>query len=220
MAFGRKSNLPEGEVMFLRIRTKDANDVEILPAVFSVSKKDSSGKWETLPKTEQTVTGDLFRIDLGTGEYEGKPYSTVKVYLNDKDAKEIYVLDLRYNLLSRNLYNSLLALTKYTGVSVSLYKSKSKKDPNKEYSQIALWQGDSLVKGKFKNEELPKPEEIKNSKGVVLSRDYSELDSFIEKELKVLSAKLSKTPQTAAPELPPTEDGDSEPEGADKDIPF
>lgn len=204
MSLGKKSNLPEGELMYLRIKTKDQDDKEVIPAVFTVSKKNQeSNKWETVPKTESAVSGDLFRIDLGKGVYQEKEYKTVKIYLRDNKENEIYILDLRYNLLSRNLFNSLVNLTSFNGVSISLYKTKGKKPENKdkEFSAIAIWQGDAIVKGKFRSEELPKPEEVKNSKGVVLQRDFSALDDFLEVQLKELKAKLENTKAPVADEI-------------------
>lgn len=227
MAFGRKSSLPNGEVFYLRIKSKDENDVEILPATFTISKKDDKGEWKRLEKTEQIVTGDLVRIDLGKGEYEGKEYKTVKVYLQDTVAEEVYVLDLRYNLLSRNLYNSLVNLTSYKGVSVSLYKVKGKKETNKdkEYSAIAVWQNDNLIKGKFKTEDMPKPEEVKNSKGVVIQRDYGDLDSFLEKHLEALKSSLdaaqkSEKQSVKSHEPVPATDDVEPPPANDENVPF
>lgn len=225
MSLGKKSNLPEGELMYLRIKTKDQDDKEVIPAVFTVSKKNQeSNKWETVPKTESAVSGDLFRIDLGKGVYQEKEYKTVKIYLRDNKENEIYVLDLRYNLLSRNLFNSLVNLTSFNGISISLYKTKGKKPENKdkEFSAISIWQDDAIVKGKFRSEEMPKAEEVKNSKGVVLQRDFSALDDFLEKELAELKVKLekAKTPTTIEThETVSIEDATDE-DGDDKKIPF
>jgi hypothetical protein len=192
MALGRKKQDIEGKLLVLRIKTKDEKDVDIVPAVFSISHKKENGEWEVLPKTESGVSGKIHRLDLGTGTFDKKEYKTVKLYLVDSEAKETYLLDLRYNLLSRNLYNALLNLPNLKDdVSISLYKTTNK-DTNKDYSNISLWQNDALVKGKFANTELPKPEELKNSKGEVVQRDYSNLDDFFEKHLKDLSKRIKE----------------------------
>lgn len=192
MALGRKKQDIEGELLVLRLRTKDDKDVDIVPAVFAISKKKDSGEWEVLQKTETGVSGRLFRLDTGKGEYDGKPYKTVKLYLVDSEAKETYLLDLRYNLLSRNLYNSLINLPNLKdNISISLYKT-SNKETKKEYSNISLWQNDALVKGKFSSVELPKPEELKNSKGDVVQKDFSNLDEFFENHLKEFSKRIKE----------------------------
>ena len=195
MAFGRKSAIPAGKLFVVRIKTKDEDDKELLPAVFQISQKDeATAKWTKIDKTEQTISGDLFKVEIGKGEWDGKPYKTVKLYLNDSDLNENYLIDLRYMSLSRNLFNALLNLKTYKGISVSLYKSKGKpKDgqPAKEYSNISVWQNDQLIKTKYKSDEMPKADEITNKKGEVIQRDYTELNDFLENELKTLAENVS-----------------------------
>jgi hypothetical protein len=234
---GRKGGgLPDGKLLVIRIDTKEKKgdkEVPIVPARFSISHKVED-KWEKLPQAEQTISNiNLFKLDLEEKEWEGDKYKIVKMYCRDEEANEIYLFDLRYTFLTRNLYNSLLSLEKFDNLSISLYKVKGKKDTNKdkEYSAISVWQNDSLVKGKFKNEELPKVEPIVTKSGVRKGTDTSELDQFFETELSELALKLeaakqnADTPEstvakTTSKKTQKPKEGDVEQEVEDKDIPF
>ena len=118
----------------------------------------------------------------------------------------------------RNLYNSLLNLETFENVSFSLYKVKGKKETNKdkEYSAISVWQNDNLIKGKFKNDELPKPEVITNKAGVILSRDYTDLDNFLESHL----AELAKRVANPAKAVKSVENNTSNSPENDENVPF
>lgn len=192
MALGNSpKNQSTRKLLILKLKSKDENGKALVPNMFQVSEKGADGKWAPRSELQPRVSGNLTRLELGEGEYQGTKYGTVKLYLDDPEADETYLLDLRYNQLSRNLFNSLVALKSFNDLSISNYSTKSKKD-NKEYANISLWQGDKMVKGKTDFAALPQPEVIKHPKTqAVISRDFSEVDNFFKPQLEELSTRVS-----------------------------
>lgn len=191
MALGNQ-NSPQSnrKLLILKLKSKDANDQSLIPNQFQISEKVGD-KWVPRDKLEARVSGNLTKMELGSGEYNKKKYGTVKLYLEDTAADEMYLLDLRYNQLSRSLFNSLLALESFSDVSISNYKSTGK--DGKEYANISLWQGNKMVKGKFALADIPKPDVIKNKAGEVVQRDFSEVDTFFEKHLAEFAPKVTSS---------------------------
>lgn len=192
MALGKSNDQLNGKLYVLRIKNniKDketGKEIPLLPHQFEVSEK-IDGKWVVSPNLETRVSGDLVKIEVEDKEYEGNPYKAFKFFLRDGD--ETYLLDLRSTMVSRNLFNSILALNKFEQVQISLYSKKSKKD-EKEYTNISLWQDGVMVKGKFSLDEIPKPEEVKNKQGKIILRQYGEVDEFFAKNLIALSKQIT-----------------------------
>jgi hypothetical protein len=197
MALGKTNNQDNGKLLVLRIQNKTTDpktgvETPLSPYQFEISEK-IDGRWTVRPELESRVSGHLSKIQIEDKEYEGNPYKAFKFYLNDPDSNETYLLDLRSTMVSRNLFNSLLALESFDNLQVSLYNKTSKKD-NKDYTNVSLWQGENMVKGKYSLDELPKPEEIKNKQGKLLMRKYDELDEFFAKHLTELNKKISGKP--------------------------
>lgn len=192
MALGNTNqNQSTRKLLILKLKSKDANDQPIVPNMFQVSEKGEDGKWTARPELQARVSGNLVRVELGEGEYQKKKYGTVKLYLEDPAADEMYLLDLRYNQLSRNLFNSLANLTSFNDLSISNYSTKSKKD-GKEYANISLWQGKNMVKGKTEFTAIPQPELIKHPKtGEVISRDFADVDNYFKPQLEELAMRVS-----------------------------
>lgn len=179
------------KLLILKLKAKDEAGKLLVPNMFQVSEKGEDGKWAPRAELQPRVSGNLTRVELGEGEWQGAKYGTVKLYLEDPAADEMYLLDLRYNQLSRNLFNSLVSLNSFDNLSISNYSTKSKKD-GKEYANISLWQGDNMVKGKTDFAALPQPEVIKHPKTqAVISRDFSEVDNFFKPQLEELSTRVS-----------------------------
>lgn len=192
MALGNNNqNQSTRKLLILKLKGKDANDQPLVPNMFQVSEKGEDGKWVARAELQPRVSGNLTRVELGEGEYQKKKYGTVKLYLEDPAADELYLLDLRYNQLSRNLFNSLSNLTSFNDLSISNYSTKSKKD-GKEYANVSLWQGKNMVKGKTDFTAIPQPELIKHPKtGDVISRDFTDVDNFFKPQLEELAMKVS-----------------------------
>lgn len=193
MAIGKK-NTVDGKLLIVRIvnKVKDSvtgQDVKIMPHQFQFFEKQND-KWVARTQLEGAFSGNLVRLDFEDDEFEGKPYKKVKALFNDPVEKESYLVDFRYTNLSRNIFNSLLALTTFENLGLSLYKKTSKKD-NKEYANAALRQNDVMVKGKFALDAIPKPEVITSKAGVVLQRIFTEVDDFFFAELQALAKRVN-----------------------------
>jgi hypothetical protein len=149
-------------------------------------------------------SGALDKVDTGDREWKGEKYPTVKVSLIDGDEK--YVLDLSFSILTRSVFNSLLGLESYENLKFTIYLTKPNPAKNNaRYPQISVWQNDELVKWKFTKDELPKEEEIKDSRGKVIKRDSIELDEFYVKAIKEkFSGKTTVPAKKADPTPAPT----------------
>lgn len=203
MALGSNNNKSSGPLYVLKVVDKD-KDKKKVPPHFSVSKK-VDGKFQVQKETYNRVSGNLTRIDIKEQEWKGDKYNTVSLYL--KDGEDMYLVDLRFNLPSRSLFNSLAALESYSDVAVTVYENKS------GYTALGLWQGETLVKWKYKLDELPQPD------GVVFKGktqyDYSKVDEFFVKVLQEIAGKLGGSQKTVKSTEKPTEAA-----GADSDTPF
>lgn len=189
MALGNTTPQSTRKLLILKLKSKDANDQSLVPNMFQISEKVDD-KWTPRDKLEARVGGNLTKMELGEGTYSGKKYGTVKLYLEDPAADELYLLDLRYNNLSRNLFNSLSALESFEGLSISNYKTTGK--DGKDYAAISLWQNGKMVKGKHALDAIPKPDVIRNKAGEVVQRDFSEVDAFFKTELAAVVNKVNK----------------------------
>ena len=154
---------------------KTQKDINLMPSGFQIKEKNSDGKWDNLPGIEYQVSGDLYKIVLDKGEYNGSEYDIIKLFMVDNDVKESYVLDMRMGIASRSIFNSIINLEDYNDISISFYK---KEVDGKAYSNVAVRQKETLIKGKFLNKDLPEVEIVKNSKGEIVKRDYKEIDNF------------------------------------------
>jgi hypothetical protein len=236
MAIGKKKNY-DGKLFIINVVSKLIDEKTNKPVPLDMAhfqvKEKVGDKWVSRPTLETQVSGDLVHIELVKGEYEGRSYDIVKLLLADEEEKENYLLDLRSNMLTRNLFNSLCNLVSFKNLSISLYKSKSKKDPSKEYTNISIWQDGNWVKNKFQVEDVPAPEEIKDRKGVVQKVDFTEVDAFYIQHLKDLAVRVktannsnkktssSKKKEGAVTEsVPVTDDPPTDGVPSEEDIPI
>jgi len=200
MALGNTTVQSDNKLVILKIKTKtidEATQKEIpaIPHVFQTSEK-VDGKWVANKNYIYRFSGDLTKIEFDTGEWEGSKYDIIKLMFIDDEAKEQYLLDLRTGGNFRALANSILALdpTDTTGLSVSLYKTHSDKT-NKDYSNIALFQGPkgekgALVKGKYKWEEMHAVEKVA-CKGKMNSDD-TKVNAWMIEKLKEWATQIGK----------------------------
>lgn len=238
MSLGKKNQGNSNNKLYvLRLKRKAINketgkEEDIFPNAFEISEKNADGKWVAREKLETNVSGDLVRIDLGTGEWQGQEYKTAKLFLEDSESQETFLLDLRSTQLSRSLFNSLIALQTFDNLEVSNYSTVSKKN-GETYANISLWQAPVkdgkgvLVKGVVPLDKIPKPEEIKDKKGVVQKRIYDDVDTFWWNHLAELSKRLEKARKGSSgtkPTNPQKEPADNEPsKGTDvpeEEVPF
>lgn len=207
MALGN-NNTNNNKLLILKVVTKDAEKKQV-PPHFSVSTKADDGKW-TVTNQVKDISGDLVKVETEKKEWEGQEYDVIKVYLADDKLKETYLLDLRQNMLARNIYNSFAGLKSFENIEIGLYE---KTKGEKTFPAVSIKQNGTRVDWKFKLEELPKLNKVKVGKKEIV--DSAELDEFFIKELEELSARVSanksETPKTVVVE---DHNGDS------SDIPF
>lgn len=177
-------NYTQGNLIILRIVTRDENKHDI-NAAFQVTRKNDEGNWVKDKDTFSSITGDIFRLETYSSEWEGNISWGYKVFIKDDDVKEAYILDNKFNMLTRDLANKVLGLTELKNVTISVYKNK------KGYNTSALKIGENLVRWKYGLDELPESVAIlhprlideKTGKNKVLSRDYSDVDAWFVKKL-------------------------------------
>lgn len=206
MALGKQNQNSDGKLYILRPTTKDAQKNKVDPH-FSVLEK-IDGAWKETRK-EGNVSGDLFKVEIKEVNLPKGKFKTITLGLRDKTSNEAYLVDLRFNLTSRNLFNMLASLNNFDGLSISYYQGKN------GYDRYSLRQADTLVPWKYKIEELPKPIEV-IFKGET-QRDYTPVDDLFEKELNTIAAKLGNKNEAV-----PTATAQISSTAADKDgdVPF
>lgn len=206
---GNDNNYSENTKLYiLKIKRKDADQKPVKP-FFAVSVKDETGKFKVDNNlATDTVSGNLTKIELDKKEWEGKEYDVIKVYL--KDDGEMYLLDLRFDNLTRQMFNALLGLKSFENVKISLYETRSEKT-GKTYPNVSVKQGGQRADWKFSREQLPQPEEVKNKKGEVLQRVYDDVNNFFLEQLTEFSERVKSAPkQEAKPAQKPQSKDDFE----------
>lgn len=197
MALGKQYKDDGSKLYVLKPVNKDEKKNKVEPH-FEVSEKNN-GKWEVTRK-ETRVSGDLFKVELRESEYEGIKYKSVVLGFRDTSSsvKETYLVDLRFNIASRNLFNMLASLKSFDNLSLSYYQADN------GYDRFSLRQGEKLVNWKYEIKDLPKPIEA-TFKGQVM-RDYSPVDELFEKELTALAQLLGRpAAKSATPASEPVE---------------
>lgn len=212
---GNNSQESNSKLYILKPKTQDAERKPVKP-YFEISEKVED-KWKVTGETT-SVSGELTQIVLGEREWEGNKIPTVKVVLEDKEKKEFYWLDLRYNILTRSFFNSILSLDKFDDVKVNIYQNKPKEGQTKSYANLSVRSHGEMVNWKYKLNELPPVEQVTVNKKVIT--DTTKIDEFFLKELSALAKKVKESkgktkaktePQTSTPEVEsdanPEEDG-------------
>jgi len=205
MALGNTAVQSDNKLVILKIKTKTIDkdtkkEIPAVPHVFQTTEK-IDGKWVASENYIYRFSGDLTKIDFEVGEWEGTTYDKIKFMFVDSDAKEQYLLEMRGGGNFRALGNSILNLdpANTEGLSVSLYKTHSD-TTNKDYSNIALFQGPKgqkggLVKGKYPWSEMPAVEKVL-FKGKMNSDD-TKVNAWMVEKLKEFAAKIGKKTATA-----------------------
>jgi hypothetical protein len=226
MALGNNNVQSDHKLYILKIKNKildkETNkEVPAVPHAFQVTEK-VEGKWIAQPDYIYQFSGDLTKIEFDTGEWEGQEYHIVKFTFADEEKKENYLWDSRTSSDFRAFSNSLLSLdpTDVTNLKVSLYKTTSKKN-GKDYSNIALWQGDKHIKGKYTWKEMPAVEKVK-FKGKEMS-DTTAVDAWVIDKLKEFAKGLKNATKTAKPtatKAPKPTEPENLQEDPDDSVPF
>lgn len=219
MSYGENTNGGGNKKFFnFKIKTKesvDGKDVKVAP-YFQVDTKVGD-EYVVQPGKPKYVSGNLSRVKLGSYEYEKETIDTIQLYLEDGD--EVYNVDLRFNLISRNIFNSLFNLKSFENLTLSLYENKTEKGV---FPAVSIKQNDTRVDWKYKLDELPKVKKVKLGKKEAI--DSSELDEFFLNELKELVERVEAAPKIeSAPRQETAQDVDNQVDGdsdLDSTIPF
>lgn len=208
MALGNKNQ--SGELVSLKPVFPKSPEGDYGVPYFEVRRK-TDGKWEKEEDGVSSVSGDITKIDVQDKSWKDEEYKEVALYLRDDNANESYVVNLRFNIATRSLFNALASLESFANVELTLYKDKTR-----GYGRYGLWQDGNLVKWKYSKEEVPAPVEVTVGKKKVV--DYTDIDSFFEKELLKLSTTLLGQASSTRNSVPAQESGQSSEE--DDDVPF
>lgn len=179
-------NTDSTKLLILKVKTRDAAGKDIEP-IFQVNEKNpETGKWGPVSSTP-TVSGDLVRADVKEGEFDGQKTYNISVYLRDLELNETYLVDLKLNILSRGLLNSILNLANFKDVKISLYTNA------KGYAAASLRQNGEMVKWKYSLNEIPPAVEVQ-FKGKT-QRDFTPSDEFFVEKVKDFAADISAAAQ-------------------------
>jgi len=184
MAIGEKYNKNTGKLFIFKIKTTDENKKKLESPIFEIREKNEQGQW-VITQTNSVVSGDLVKTEVKEGEFEGQKTYNINLHLKDNEVDETYILDLKLNMLTRGLLNSILNIPETNDLKISLYTGKN------EYPATALRVKGQLVKWKYSVDDLPKPEEVK-FKGKI-QRDYSAVDDFFIEKIKAFGGNLNKS---------------------------
>lgn len=187
MAYGTQQNKNNNLKAFaLKILVKDQ------PAPnFEVKARNEEGKF-VVQKTDVPVTnvrGNLIGLEIQSFDYQGDAIKSVRLTLQDD--KEIDFVTIPTSFLGRSICNSLLNLTAYDNVSISLYNSKPKKEGDKVYASASIRQNDEIVRWKYSQSEVPQAKVIGELKGKKII-DWSPVDNFFLNEIAALGEKIKK----------------------------
>lgn len=202
------------KLFILKIRTQDA-EKKVVPIHFEVfAKKDE--KWESIRSDVKDVSGSLTRLELGEKEFNGEKSPTVKLTLEDASQQESYMLDLRYSMITRSLFNSLLSLQSFDNLKVSVYQTKPKSKDEKSYAQISLRQNDEKVSWKYKLEELPPVEKVTIGKKEITN--FDKLNDFFVEKLRELTKSIRGKGKTQSSSVSKTQEDDVPQEPSDSQL--
>ena len=159
-------------------------------------------KWELEPHFEvygsdekfTNFSGSIVWAELSTYEYEGKPRDVFVLHMVDNEWEK-YKLSASFTQLSRSLLNNLCSMQNYNSIELSLYVKGTIWQDGKGYTnpRIAVKQNWQLVSWKYKMDEVPKAEAIKNSKWDIIANDYTAVDEFWKGKVKDIAVISQNT---------------------------
>ena len=219
MPFGSNKNKGNSKKAYaFKIRQKDAPS-----PYFEVKERSEDGKWSLVQSSEpvNNLLGDLVAIETKENEYNGEMIKSVNMTFETPD--EVYFLTVNSSFLGRNLLNSVLNLSDYSNVNISLYMSKPKEEGGRSYPSVAVRQNDELVIGKYKYTDLPKPDET-TFKGKLL-KDYSKQEDLLRSEVDKIEEKVKNFGKSRREQEPVTQSSGPNDSGVPdqydtEDVPF
>jgi hypothetical protein len=186
MALSKEDTKSSNKLYVLKVKTKDLEG-KPAPVHFQVSEKNvQSGKW--VPTGEiKNVTGDIVSVNVTDEVFNDEPYHAVKITLEDNEAKESYILDAKFNMLSRSLFNSLLSLKSHKDIKIGVYQTAAK-EGRESYAAISVRQAGEKVSWAYEIKDLPPVTEVKAGTKVI--KVYDDLNEFFIPKLKNLNEKV------------------------------
>src|SRR6478736_1513303 len=177
-----------GKLVAFKLKTKDVEKP------YFEGKTKVGEKWEVIEDKPTNIEGNLVKVVLDTGEFDGSEYDIVNLYLQDFEGTgETYLLDLRLNFTTRSLFNSLLSLEKFDNLKISTYLTKLN-DQGKSYPAITLRAGDEKVPWKYSKNETPATKTVTVNKKK--QTDTADLDAFYVAKLTEFAEVVNSTPKT------------------------
>jgi hypothetical protein len=174
-------------------------------------------------KTFRSLTGTIIDIDVQDAEFEGKPYRKIVLFIDHIDG----VTQLGFGLSSGygNAFCRILPNIDITKeVTISGGQTPDPKGGDKKYSSLFVMQDEAYVKWYFTKDnaagkKIPAVVDMKDKKGKVIGKDYSDRETFFEKVIVKKLSAIQELHGDAAKKLKkkPIKDEDTEPVD---DLPF
>lgn len=192
MALGNSNN-HDSKYTLIILRPSFPKEGDGKPS-FTVIKKEDGAYVEcgNVDKFTGTLTklqlGDLYDTSTEKGKALAEKYGNskaVSLTFVDEATAEQYLVRFSFRLYTRAFFNSLLNVESVDNLQVALWQ-----DAKTKHNRISLRQGDNLVKWKYSMDDVPRPEETKNSRGVVVDVDYSNVDNFFYEKLEEFANKV------------------------------
>lgn len=163
----------------IKVFSFNLKDKDLPSPLFEIQVKGEDGKY--IPGTPPTAT----RVG---GRLTGVRHKEIKILGNKiiksvtvtlQDGKERYYISIPYTFLGRNILNSIVALTSFDNVEISVYKGKPKNPGQPGFSSSAVRQNGELVYGKYEYKDLPAIPKVEMN-GQLFS-NATDIDAFFKK---------------------------------------
>lgn len=162
---------------FVNLYTKKGED-----PVFFTSKKEN-GSWVRDQEFDSIkgVLREKAPLEFFTEEYKKQEVPKFRLYMTGEDADGNPMgcrIEGTFGSVARSMINALLSVENHLiqEVAIDLYEKDG-------YPKAFVYTpaDRERIDWKFSVDELPKPKGVENSKGVVISREYDELNNFLAK---------------------------------------
>ena len=191
MGFGSKNGGKMLFFTFMNLKKEDDN------AYIQVFDRSLGEKGEVIDECEY-VEGELIDIKFGTGSYESDEYLTCALILKDHETGIRYKVGCNFDrmtILMRTILNRLLSAQSFDDIYIAYFGAKG------DYKNVSIKSSGEKLEYLYTREETDQfVEVIKDKKGTVIKRDYSELDEHLKKQVEEnILPRLRKDEQKSEP---------------------
>lgn len=150
-----------------------------------------------------TLTGKIVDIDIQDAVYQGKEYRKVVLYIQHEDG----ITMLGFPLASGYGWSFFQLCTNINEKKECSISGGTEDFDGKKWGKMFIKQDNvyikqALKKGTPAHDKIPPVKEIKNGKGKVTGKDYSDRDDFMEKVITAFFKKVQKAyPNAVDPEM-------------------